>query len=114
MAFAHEIGHNLGAKHDSEDGCDPTGYLMGEMIEKETSKLSSCTKTSIKQTMNIRRISSKTCFTKTKSKPEKVSVCGDFYVDGEEECDCGISYRHCKDACCYAGNRFKFMEKCNC
>ena len=68
---------------------------MGEMIENETQKLSSCTKTSIERTLNVKRGNSGTnqCLTKTKSKPEKVSICGDYIVEGDEECDCGISYR---------------------
>ena len=30
------------------------------------------------------------------------SSCGNYVIEGEEECDCGLSYLHCNDPCCYA------------
>ena len=32
------------------------------------------------------------------------SVCGDYRVEGDEECDCGMSYETCSDPCCYAAH----------
>ena len=32
------------------------------------------------------------------------SVCGDYKVEGDEECDCGMSYETCGDPCCYSAH----------
>ena len=28
-------------------------------------------------------------------------MCGNNLIEGEEECDCGLSYKYCNDACWY-------------
>jgi hypothetical protein len=38
------------------------------------------------------------------SDEDDISFCGNYTVEGDEECDCGLSYLHCNDPCCYAGN----------
>ena len=99
LAFAHEIGHNLGASHDSSTTCKNDGnFLMGESIENETSELCQCTKKSIKDTLRHKR--TQDCF--QDRQPEKYSICGNYKVEGNEECDCGISFTTCNDPCCYA------------
>ena len=100
LAFAHEVGHNLGANHDTENDCADSGFLMGESIVDETDKLSSCSKNEIKNNLQKKRQRVKGCL--NKKPPQKYSICGDFKVEGNEECDCGISFTDCNDPCCYA------------
>ena len=108
LAFAHEVGHNLGALHDGqkkkdgrpENNCKKSGFLMGASIENETDKLSKCSKDQIRMNLQKMRPRYKDCL--AQQPIENYSICGDLKVEGNEECDCGVSFTDCNDPCCYA------------
>lgn len=49
LVTTHEIGHNLGAKHDTapEVNC-PSGYIMDAMVNPNAHEFSSCSRTTVK------------------------------------------------------------------
>ena len=110
MTFAHEVGHNMGAQHDEDAGCT-SGYIMSESGSTKSSHMdqefSSCSIKAIHDqidTVKSKRL--RNCF---KHKVEKdndqdFSICGDYVVEGDEECDCGMSFKTCSDPCCYAAH----------
>ena len=55
---------------------------------------------------NHRQRRKKTCIKHRlqKSNDLDFSICGDYKVEGDEECDCGMSYLTCSDPCCYAAH----------
>ena len=110
MTFAHEIGHNMGAEHDEDAGCT-SAFIMSESGSSKRShfdqEFSPCSITAIHdQIDHIKTFRHRNCFKNRleKSHDEDFSVCGDLKVEGEEECDCGMSYRACDDPCCYAAH----------
>ena len=113
MTFAHEVGHNMGAEHDEDAGCS-SGFIMSESGSPKRSHMdqefSNCSITAIhnqiKSVKNHRQRRKKTCFKHRfqKSNDLDFSICGDYKVDGDEECDCGMSYESCSDPCCYAAH----------
>lgn len=96
---AHEIGHNLGMKHDTDDCICPNknGCLMGGPKGfSGTDQWSSCNKNSFK---NLMESGAGNCLL---NKPENLfdsSTCGNGFVEPGEECDCGPE-RFCFNPCC--------------
>jgi len=113
MTFAHEVGHNMGAEHDEDAGC-ARGFIMSEAGSTKRSHMdqefSNCSITAIhkqiKSVKNHRQRRKKTCIKHRlqKSNDLDFSICGDYKVEGAEECDCGMSYTTCSDPCCYAAH----------
>ena len=113
MTFAHEVGHNMGAEHDEDAGC-ARGFIMSEAGSTKRSHMdqefSNCSITAIhkqiKSVKNHRQRRKKTCIKHRlqKSNDLDFSICGDYKVEGAEECDCGMSYTACSDPCCYAAH----------
>ncbi|XP_067832168.1 disintegrin and metalloproteinase domain-containing protein 12 [Heptranchias perlo] len=105
---AHELGHNLGMSHDTEDrsctclnpkrlgGCimEPsTGFLPGQAF-------SSCSKDDLE--ISLKQGGAMCLF----NFPASVRLfggqrCGNLYVEEGEECDCGLA-DECADPCCNA------------
>lgn len=112
MTFAHEVGHNMGAEHDEDVNCS-SGYIMSSSgstkISHTDQEFSQCSIEAIHK-----------CIDEVKSKPYRncfkyenqrshdyqggFSICGNYKVEGDEECDCGMSYQSCSDPCCYAAH----------
>uniref|UniRef100_A0A8D0EXX5 Disintegrin and metalloproteinase domain-containing protein 9-like n=1 Tax=Strix occidentalis caurina TaxID=311401 RepID=A0A8D0EXX5_STROC len=89
---AHELGHNLGMKHDDER-C-PASYIMGSR------NFSTCSADDFENLIlngggNCLRNPPKT------SNVYKEPVCGNNVVDNNEECDCGKP-QECTNPCCDA------------
>uniref|UniRef100_A0A8C8AA95 ADAM metallopeptidase domain 9 n=1 Tax=Otus sunia TaxID=257818 RepID=A0A8C8AA95_9STRI len=89
---AHELGHNLGMKHDDER-C-PASYIMGSR------NFSTCSADDFENLIlngggNCLRNPPRT------SNVYKEPVCGNNVVDNNEECDCGKP-QECTNPCCDA------------
>ena len=111
MTFAHEVGHNMGAEHDEDAGCS-SGFIMSKSgstkVTHTEQRFSNCSinaiHTKISSTKTDKRPGN--CFRNLKEDPndEDFSICGNHQVEGDEECDCGMSYQTCGDPCCYAAH----------
>ena len=100
----------MGAEHDEDAGCS-SDFIMSESGSSKHShfeqKFSPCSITAIHdQIDHVKTFRHRNCFKNRleKAHDEDFSVCGDGKVEGEEECDCGMSYRTCGDPCCYAAH----------
>nr|UMW88249.1 snake venom metalloproteinases P-III [Pseudocerastes urarachnoides] len=102
VAMAHEIGHNLGMKHDTYYcTCGGNSCIMSAVLSNQPSKLfSNCSNHDYQRYL-------------TKYKPKCIldpplrtdidspPVCGNEIWEEGEECDCG-SPRNCRNSCCNA------------
>lgn len=94
---AHELGHNLGMKHD--DKRCPASYIM-HSTDKGSRNFSSCSADDFENLVlngggNCLRNPPKT------SNVYKEPVCGNNVIDNDEECDCGKP-QECTNPCCDA------------
>ncbi|XP_009324299.1 PREDICTED: disintegrin and metalloproteinase domain-containing protein 9-like [Pygoscelis adeliae] len=94
---AHELGHNLGMKHD--DKRCPASYIM-HSIDNGSQNFSTCSADDFENFIlngggNCLRNPPKT------SNIYKEPVCGNNVVDNNEECDCGKP-QECTNPCCDA------------
>lgn len=102
LVVAHEVGHNCGAEHDVEGGkCGQGGedgnYIMFAAATDGTKPnnrvFSEC---SVKAMSQVMKFLQPVCFL------EAGLRCGDGFVDGHEECDCGAKcnlYSCCTKEC---------------
>jgi hypothetical protein len=89
MTFAHEVGHNMGAEHDEDGGCE-SGFIMSASGSTKKSHMdqefSPCSIQAIHGRIDhVRLFRFKNCF---KNRPERdqdqdFSVCGDQIIEGE-------------------------------
>ncbi|KAH8386000.1 hypothetical protein KR200_012172, partial [Drosophila serrata] len=98
--MAHEMGHNFGMEHDSDDCKCPDEKCV--MAASSTSVVpvswSSC---SIDQLTIAFSRGMNYCL---RNKPERLfesPTCGNGFVEPGEQCDCGLP-KHCTNACCNA------------
>ncbi|KAI0990462.1 hypothetical protein GJ496_005463 [Pomphorhynchus laevis] len=121
LTFAHEIGHNLGAEHDSREGpCAPHlqnggSFLMhSDAVEtggSNNDKFSSCSLQDISDTM-VAMINNE-----LRRKPNCLAECDEKYcgnriVEDGEQCDCGFEEdcRSLGDTCCYPADSELFLR----
>ncbi|VDD77614.1 unnamed protein product [Mesocestoides corti] len=111
LTFAHEMGHNLGAKHDDDfkddiPSClpsvdDPKGnYIMFASAtggdKENNNKFSTCSANSIARLLNQVLKGDSNCFFTSNG-----SFCGNRLTEEGEQCDCGFTREDCDDVCCY-------------
>ncbi|KAL5110301.1 hypothetical protein TcWFU_004769 [Taenia crassiceps] len=111
LTFAHEMGHNLGAKHDDDfkeetPAClpsvdDPKGnYIMFASAtggdKENNNKFSVCSVNSIARLLHQVLKGESNCFFTSNG-----SFCGNRLTEEGEQCDCGFTREDCDDVCCY-------------
>jgi hypothetical protein len=104
--LTHEMGHNFNMLHDgtsSGNSCPNAGYVMASSgcltCSSFVTEFSTCSKGYYSSMMQYRPTST-ACLD---NKPVYVygnPSCGDGFVEGDEECDCGSSDCSSKDPCC--------------
>ncbi|XP_015260420.1 PREDICTED: disintegrin and metalloproteinase domain-containing protein 15-like, partial [Cyprinodon variegatus] len=105
---AHELGHNLGMRHDTADrrcSCENEPRLGGCIMEPSTGFLpgqlfSSCSAADL--SISLLHGGGMCLF--NVPQPDRLlggPRCGNLYVEKGEECDCGL-LEECSDPCCNA------------
>ncbi|XP_027246824.1 disintegrin and metalloproteinase domain-containing protein 26A-like [Cricetulus griseus] len=113
MAFiiAHEMGHNLGMLHDSNQcTCGRSSCIMAP-AKSNSHRFSNCSYEEL-----YRTITRRTCLYNFPDEAVSISTnltwCGNNIVEEGEQCDCG-SYKSCqRDPCCSQDCMFKPGAKC--
>ncbi|XP_059506774.1 disintegrin and metalloproteinase domain-containing protein 12-like [Stegostoma tigrinum] len=101
---AHELGHNLGMTHDTEDrGCNCADEVAGCIMETAMGftfpvMFSSCSKDDLEASL-LRGFGVCLYNMPDLDKLVQGQECGNLYVEKGEECDCG-SAEECSDPCC--------------
>ncbi|XP_042301106.1 disintegrin and metalloproteinase domain-containing protein 21-like [Sceloporus undulatus] len=103
MVFAHELGHNLGMKHDDSNcNCGKQVCIMSEALTNGY-KFSNCSRNDYFKRMNSKCL----LLPPDVDKVIRIKYCGDNIVENEEECDCG-SIAQCQlDPCCQSGCKMR-------
>ncbi|KAG5858155.1 snake venom metalloprotease precursor [Bothrops jararaca] len=101
--MAHELGHNLGIDHDRDScSCGANSCIMSATVsDQPSSRFSDC---SIDQYLgNIIHTYYTSCLYNEPSETDIVSppVCGNYYREMGEDCDCGPP-ANCQNPCCDA------------
>ncbi|XP_065175126.1 disintegrin and metalloproteinase domain-containing protein 10-like isoform X1 [Sycon ciliatum] len=105
LVYLHEVGHNLGAKHDKAAECLPTDSKGGKYIMFENANdgslannrmFSSCSKTSIAGQLRSKGFVEDGCF----EFASNGSICGNNVRENEEQCDCGLASQCLKEHFC--------------
>ncbi|XP_078584845.1 ADAM 17-like protease isoform X1 [Branchiostoma floridae x Branchiostoma japonicum] len=115
LVTAHELGHNFGSEHDTDDPeCSPNPEQGGKYImyqvavsgEERNNKLfSNCSKRSIYKVLSAKH---SLCFVE----PQK-SLCGNYRVEEGEDCDPGHLGNKNTDPCCTGECKFKGNAVCS-
>ncbi|KAH8877481.1 Disintegrin and metalloproteinase domain-containing protein [Schistosoma japonicum] len=111
LTFAHEMGHNFGAKHDDDHKNEPYeclpsvddvrgNYIMFASAtsgdKENNNKFSNCSLDSIAKLLDRVLWDETNCFLSTDG-----SFCGNQLTEEGEECDCGFTKATCHDKCCH-------------
>nr|Q90ZI3.1 RecName: Full=Zinc metalloproteinase-disintegrin-like HV1; AltName: Full=Snake venom metalloproteinase; Short=SVMP; AltName: Full=Vascular apoptosis-inducing protein; Short=VAP; Flags: Precursor [Protobothrops flavoviridis]BAB60682.1 vascular apoptosis-inducing protein [Protobothrops flavoviridis] len=102
IAMAHEMGHNLGMDHDKDTcTCRAKACVMAGTLSCDASYLFSDCSRQEHRAFLIKNMPQ--CILKKPLKTDVVSppVCGNYFVEVGEDCDCG-SPATCRDPCCDA------------
>nr|QIV64951.1 MPF-1a [Crotalus atrox] len=102
ITMAHELAHNLGMNHDGNQcNCGDKRCIMSEKLIFELGyRFSDCSRDEHWKYLIKKRppcILNKPSITDIVSPP----VCGNYFVELGEECDCGLP-AHCQNPCCNA------------
>ncbi|CAL8305833.1 unnamed protein product [Boreogadus saida] len=106
---AHELGHNLGMKHDNKRGC-PCGSscIMAETAGGSTN-FSTCSADDFEALV---RNGGGQCLKNPPTHSVGLSQCGNGLLEDEEQCDCGRP-EECNNRCCDAATcRFSAGSSC--
>ncbi|XP_019726168.1 disintegrin and metalloproteinase domain-containing protein 8a isoform X1 [Hippocampus comes] len=106
--IAHEMGHNLGLSHDTENCIcgsltSKKGCIMAESVGSVPPKMfSSCSQQQLNRFLEE---INPACLLDTPSTSRLYGgpVCGNAFLEPGEECDCG-TVEECKNPCCNATN----------
>nr|CAA55565.1 metalloprotease [Echis pyramidum leakeyi] len=102
ITMAHELGHNLGMDHDNGNcNCPDTSCIMSAVAGPEpVFSFSNCSRNDYR---SFRNSDQSKCIDNKPLKTDIVSpsVCGNYFVEVGEECDCG-SRTYCRNPCCNA------------
>ncbi|CAH8511704.1 unnamed protein product [Heterobilharzia americana] len=111
LTFAHEMGHNFGAKHDDDHKNEPYACLpsvddiRGNYImfasatsgdKENNNKFSNCSLDSIARLLDRILWDETNCFLSSDGQ-----FCGNQLIEDGEECDCGFTKVSCRDKCCH-------------
>ncbi|CAH8847986.1 unnamed protein product [Trichobilharzia szidati] len=111
LTFAHEVGHNFGAKHDDDHKNEPYeclpsvddvrgNYIMFASAtsgdKENNNKFSSCSLDSIARLLDRVLWDETNCFLSSDG-----AFCGNQLIEEGEECDCGFTKASCRDKCCH-------------
>ena len=115
LVLAHELGHNWGSPHDlNTKECAPSSSYGGKYImwmysvagyEKNNRHFSNC---SIKAINEVLKAKADGCF-----KPKPDAICGNGFVEGNEECDAGPVGLRNEDHCCSSSCTLRFGAVCS-
>nr|XP_044998354.1 disintegrin and metalloproteinase domain-containing protein 25-like [Jaculus jaculus] len=109
LTATHEMGHNLGMKHDEHTcTCGQGGCIMSP-VANNAWKFSNCSYSDF-----IEQTAKKTCMRNAPNESHifSWSFCGNGFVEDGEECDCGSSMLCEEDPCCMVGCVLRYGAEC--
>uniref|UniRef100_A0A194ASL2 Metalloproteinase type II 4 n=1 Tax=Sistrurus tergeminus TaxID=8757 RepID=A0A194ASL2_SISTE len=102
--MAHELGHNLGFDHDRDScSCGANSCIMSATVSNEpSSRFSDCSLNQYSEDRFHIQYTTR-CLYNEPSKTDIISppVCGNYYTEVGEDCDCGPP-ANCQNPCCDA------------
>ncbi len=111
--LAHELGHNFFMLHDggTDNACPTSGFIMNAVIGVTPTQFSSCSATYFN---NYTASGAQTCMlTPPTTKYGDDAVCGNGFIEKDEQCDCGSADCSTRDPCCN-GATCKFVPGAQC
>ncbi|XP_075063293.1 zinc metalloproteinase-disintegrin-like VLAIP-A [Mixophyes fleayi] len=111
--IAHEMGHNLGMNHDSNNCiCTADSCIMAPSLSYNTPRLfSSCSQSNF-QDFIFSRMPACMRDEPSKKQIQSPALCGNKFTELGEDCDCG-TVQECTNPCCNAATcKFKASVQC--